>query len=89
MKTSCVLLGAFLGLWSTDAIGVSRLSALMRRGRSTVLEMAAVEVTMPALSSTMTEGKIVEWLKQPGEKIEVGDILMVVESDKADMDVEG
>ncbi len=43
---------------------------------------------MPALSSTMTEGKIVEWLKQPGEKVGRGEAVLVVESDKADMDVE-
>ena len=43
---------------------------------------------MPALSSTMTEGKIVEWLKQPGERVERGESVLVVESDKADMDVE-
>ena len=43
---------------------------------------------MPALSSTMTEGKIVEWLKKPGEKVERGESVLVVESDKADMDVE-
>ena len=43
---------------------------------------------MPALSSTMTEGKIVEWLKNPGDKVERGESVLVVESDKADMDVE-
>ena len=43
---------------------------------------------MPALSSTMTEGKIVEWLKQPGDKVARGESVLVVESDKADMDVE-
>ena len=43
---------------------------------------------MPALSSTMTEGKIVEWLKQPGDKVGRGESVLVVESDKADMDVE-
>ena len=43
---------------------------------------------MPALSSTMTEGKIVEWLKKPGEKVARGESVLVVESDKADMDVE-
>lgn len=46
------------------------------------------DVFMPALSSTMTEGRIVQWLKQPGDKVEIGDAVMVVESDKADMDVE-
>lgn len=43
---------------------------------------------MPALSSTMTEGKIVSWVKSPGDKIERGETVVIVESDKADMDVE-
>ncbi|SCL99980.1 dihydrolipoamide acyltransferase, putative [Plasmodium chabaudi chabaudi] len=47
-----------------------------------------VEIKMPALSSTMTSGKIVRWNKSVGEFVNVGDIIMTVESDKADMDVE-
>ena len=43
---------------------------------------------MPALSSTMTEGKIVSWLMGEGDAIGKGDAVVVVESDKADMDVE-
>ena len=50
--------------------------------------MATHEIFMPALSSTMTEGKIVEGLKKPGDKVERGESVLVVESDKADMDVE-
>ncbi|NJK39733.1 MAG: 2-oxo acid dehydrogenase subunit E2 [Oscillatoriales cyanobacterium RM2_1_1] len=46
------------------------------------------EVFMPALSSTMTEGKVVSWQKAPGDKIEKGETVLIVESDKADMDVE-
>jgi pyruvate dehydrogenase E2 component (dihydrolipoamide acetyltransferase) len=46
------------------------------------------EVFMPALSSTMTEGKIVSWQKSAGDKVEKGETVLVVESDKADMDVE-
>ncbi|NDJ19579.1 dihydrolipoamide acetyltransferase family protein [Myxacorys almedinensis] len=46
------------------------------------------EIFMPALSSTMTEGKIVSWVKSPGDKVEKGETVVVVESDKADMDVE-
>lgn len=46
------------------------------------------EVFMPALSSTMTEGKIVSWVKEPGDKVEKGETVVIVESDKADMDVE-
>lgn len=43
---------------------------------------------MPALSSTMTEGKIVSWVKTEGDKLAKGESVVVVESDKADMDVE-
>ena len=46
------------------------------------------DIFMPALSSTMTEGKIVSWAKSQGEKVEKGETVLVVESDKADMDVE-
>ncbi|MDS3862417.1 dihydrolipoamide acetyltransferase family protein [Thermosynechococcaceae cyanobacterium BACA0444] len=46
------------------------------------------EVFMPALSSTMTEGKIVSWVKEPGDQVEKGETVVIVESDKADMDVE-
>lgn len=46
------------------------------------------EIFMPALSSTMTEGKIVSWVKSPGDKVEKGETVVIVESDKADMDVE-
>lgn len=46
------------------------------------------ELFMPALSSTMTEGKIVSWVKSPGDKVAKGETVLIVESDKADMDVE-
>ncbi|WP_267384609.1 dihydrolipoamide acetyltransferase family protein [Cyanobacterium sp. uoEpiScrs1] len=46
------------------------------------------DIFMPALSSTMTEGKIVSWTKSPGDKVEKGETVVVIESDKADMDVE-
>lgn len=49
---------------------------------------AGTKITMPALSSTMKEGKVVSWLKNEGDEIEAGEAIMVVESDKADMDVE-
>lgn len=47
-----------------------------------------VALFMPALSSTMTHGTITKWHKEEGDKIEVGDRILVVESDKADMEVE-
>ncbi|KAK9134798.1 hypothetical protein Syun_014128 [Stephania yunnanensis] len=46
------------------------------------------EIFMPALSSTMTEGKIVSWVKSEGDRLSKGESVVVVESDKADMDVE-
>lgn len=46
------------------------------------------EIFMPALSSTMIEGKITSWVKSPGDKVEKGETVVIVESDKADMDVE-
>lgn len=40
---------------------------------------------MPALSPTMTEGKILKWLKKPGDKVEAGDAIAEIETDKATM----
>ena len=45
-------------------------------------------ITMPQLSDTMTEGVVVTWEKQIGDKVERGDIVATVETDKAIMDVE-
>ncbi len=45
-------------------------------------------IKMPQLSDTMTEGVVVSWEKQPGDRIERGDIVATVETDKAIMDVE-
>lgn len=52
------------------------------------MEIKTASIAMPALSSTMTEGKISEWLVGVGDKVSSGDMVLVVESDKADMDVE-
>lgn len=57
-------------------------------GHTEVEKPDFVEVVMPALSSTMEEGKVVDWLKAEGDEVESGEMIMVVESDKADMDVE-
>lgn len=48
----------------------------------------AIEIVMPKLSDTMEEGKILKWLKNVGDKIEIGDIIAEVETDKADMEME-
>jgi pyruvate dehydrogenase E1 component beta subunit len=47
-----------------------------------------VEVLMPALSPTMTEGKIARWLKNEGDAVKSGDVLAEIETDKATMEVE-
>ena len=46
------------------------------------------EITMPKLSDTMEEGKILRWLKRPGDKVARGEALAEVETDKADMVLE-
>ncbi len=45
-------------------------------------------IRMPRLSDTMEEGNIISWLKKVGDKVDVGDILAEVETDKATMDLE-
>jgi pyruvate dehydrogenase E1 component beta subunit len=47
-----------------------------------------IEVLMPALSPTMTEGKIARWLKKPGDSVHAGDVLAEIETDKATMEME-
>jgi pyruvate dehydrogenase E1 component beta subunit len=46
------------------------------------------EILMPALSPTMTEGNLAKWLKQVGDKVEPGDVIAEIETDKATMEVE-
>ena len=51
-------------------------------------EVNATVVRMPKMSDTMEEGVIASWLKQVGDKVESGDILAEVETDKATMELE-
>src|SRR5687768_5922286 len=46
------------------------------------------EITMPQLSDTMTEGKVVKWHKKEGEKVSAGEEIADVETDKAVMPME-
>src|SRR5204862_5171288 len=46
------------------------------------------QVLMPALSPTMTEGKIARWVKSEGDTVRAGDVLAEIETDKATMEVE-
>jgi pyruvate dehydrogenase E2 component (dihydrolipoamide acetyltransferase) len=48
----------------------------------------ATQVMMPKLSDTMEEGVILKWLRKEGEKVKQGEILVEIESDKADMELE-
>ncbi|MBO39106.1 MAG: pyruvate dehydrogenase complex E1 component subunit beta [Rhodospirillaceae bacterium] len=48
----------------------------------------AINILMPALSPTMTEGNLAKWHKQEGDPVEPGDILAEIETDKATMEVE-
>ena len=45
----------------------------------------ATQVLMPALSPTMTEGKLAKWLKREGDAVASGDVLAEIETDKATM----
>jgi pyruvate dehydrogenase E1 component beta subunit len=48
----------------------------------------ATQVLMPALSPTMTEGKIAKWTKNEGDAVASGDVLAEIETDKATMEIE-
>ncbi|NFV79077.1 pyruvate dehydrogenase complex E1 component subunit beta [Magnetospirillum aberrantis] len=48
----------------------------------------AIEVLMPALSPTMTEGKLARWLKNEGDAVKSGEVLAEIETDKATMELE-
>ncbi|KAL6965355.1 dihydrolipoyllysine-residue acetyltransferase [Sarracenia purpurea var. burkii] len=63
-------------------------SATTTSTRKILIQAKIREIFMPALSSTMTEGKIVSWVRSEGDKLSKGESVVVVESDKADMDVE-
>ncbi len=47
-----------------------------------------IEILMPALSPTMTEGTLTKWLKKEGDSIVAGDVIAEIETDKATMEVE-
>ena len=46
------------------------------------------EILMPALSPTMTEGKLARWMKKEGDMVKPGDVIAEIETDKATMEVE-
>lgn len=46
------------------------------------------DVLMPQLGMTMTEGTVVKWLKTPGEAVEKGEFLVIIQTDKVDIEIE-
>lgn len=48
----------------------------------------SIQILMPALSPTMTEGKLAKWLKKEGDKVKAGQVIAEIETDKATMEVE-
>ena len=59
-----------------------------RRGRGGRAVAEWREFRMPSLGADMEDGTIVEWLVQPGDAVHRGDIVAVVDTDKADIEVE-
>src|SRR6202042_3357923 len=47
-----------------------------------------IQILMPALSPTMTEGNLARWLKKEGDTVKAGQVLAEIETDKATMEVE-
>lgn len=75
---------------NTKALRIQPSTDFNTRSTATLITLNAepTKITMPALSSTMKEGRVVSWLKNEGDEVSAGEAIMVVESDKADMDVE-
>src|SRR5438034_1185686 len=75
--------------YSTEAFPTRTLSLLSRGTRNPLRRTPMpVEITMPQLSDTMTDGMLVKWLKKEGEKVKAGEIVAEVETDKATMEME-
>ncbi|SMR59160.1 unnamed protein product [Zymoseptoria tritici ST99CH_1E4] len=81
--------GAWSGLRAQDTVTrrIPALSALARYYASKSFPPHTV-ITMPALSPTMTSGNIGSWQKQAGDALAPGDVLVEIETDKAQMDFE-
>ena len=47
-----------------------------------------INILMPALSPTMTEGNLARWLKKEGDAVKPGDVIAEIETDKATVDME-
>jgi pyruvate dehydrogenase E2 component (dihydrolipoamide acetyltransferase) len=56
--------------------------------QSPLFKIMPINIEMPKLSDTMTEGTLVSWRKQVGDEVEIGDIIAEIETDKATMEME-
>ncbi|ORY04845.1 hypothetical protein K493DRAFT_404574 [Basidiobolus meristosporus CBS 931.73] len=75
------------GVFRSLNSGVPR-NALRRGFHNSSVSNAVSKLLMPALSPTMTEGTITSWKKNEGDKLEAGDIILEIETDKAQMEIE-
>ena len=66
----------------------SRAPRLLRQRRREELRWPSPRCVMPKLSEAMESGKIIKWLKKEGDRVQAGDILAEVETDKADVEME-
>src|SRR5262249_32539586 len=66
-----------------DLAGARSVRALHRRTAAGLRGNMPIEVLMPALSPTMTEGKVAKWLKHEGDAVKSGQVLAEIETDKA------
>jgi Pyruvate/2-oxoglutarate dehydrogenase complex, dihydrolipoamide acyltransferase (E2) component, and related enzymes len=48
----------------------------------------AIKIQMPKMSDTMEEGRIIKWLKKEGDRVQPGEVIAEIETDKANMDME-
>lgn len=72
---------------TTNSADASASSPSTSSGQAELPEGVEI-ITMPRLSDTMTEGTVATWLKKEGDKVEEGDILAEIETDKATMEFE-
>src|SRR5204862_2580305 len=65
-----------------------RTASRLGRARAPKGQHMPIEIRMPALSPTMTEGNLARWLKKEGDEVHSGDVIAEIETDKATMEYE-
>src|SRR3954468_18951549 len=65
-----------------------RTASRLGRARAPKGQHMPINILMPALSPTMTEGNLARWLKKEGDPVKPGDVIAEIETDKATMEVE-